>query len=232
MMMMMILLHIKTSNPTLLRERSRTADQCKQTGRENGPRLRRKCLNSDLSYRLLLTSRVTPRGERNQAMSSQYSSLRSYSISDLVFTRRTSRLEARDRSALVLQFGARLLCFNCTNCVLYLHIYRSHTTNQTLSSRRRTNKQGRDIGVSDQCYLGDLAQLHAKTPGCTHHLSFVLGQQELLERESAPEITGARVNGAFKAVACCFKRAGVLFLIGGSSQLGLSIVSSPNASTK
>ena len=40
------LLHIKTSNPTLLREGSRTADQCKQTGRENGPRLKRKCLNS------------------------------------------------------------------------------------------------------------------------------------------------------------------------------------------
>ena len=49
-MMVMILLHIKASNPTLLRERSRTADQCKQTVRENGPRLRRKCLNSELSY--------------------------------------------------------------------------------------------------------------------------------------------------------------------------------------
>ena len=44
-------------------------------------------------------------------------------------------------------------------------------------------------------------------------LSFVLGQQDLPERESAPEITGARVSG------------GVLLLNGESSQIGLSIVS-------
>ena len=34
-----------------------TADQCKQTGREKGPRLRRNCLISEFSYGLL-TSRV------------------------------------------------------------------------------------------------------------------------------------------------------------------------------
>ena len=44
-------------------------------------------------------------------------------------------------------------------------------------------------------------------------LSIVLGQQDLPERESAPEITGARVIGS------------VLLLIGGSSRIELSIVS-------
>ena len=155
MMMMMILLLLKTRNPTLLRERSRTADQCKQTGRDNGPRLRRKCLISELSYGLL-TSRVTPRRNMTESMLSHCSLLCSYSKSDLVFTRYTSRLEGRDRSVLVPQVGARILCFNCTNRVLYLR----RPPNQTLSSRRRTNRQGRNNGVSDQCYLGNLVRLH------------------------------------------------------------------------
>ena len=198
MMMMMILLHIKTSNRTLLRERSCTAISAKQTGREIVPRLKHNCLNSVLSCGLH-TSRVSPRGTRNQAMSSPYSSLRWYSGSDLVFTRCTSRLPRRYRSVQVPGWREKS-CFNCTNCVLYLHLYRSHTTNQTKSSRRRTNRQGKLHGKPMAARTFDPLSLGSKN--CQNKRVHLRSQ----ERGSAD-------------ASCCSS----------VDQMELSIVSGPNA---